>query len=159
MICAVDTNILLRSIDAGHAAQSVAQGAMIQLSRAGHSLSVFSQNLIEFWAVATRPVTNNGLGLSVAQAEVELLSLKTLFALLPDTPEVFSEWEKIVVQYRGSGKQAHDARLAAAMRVHNLTHLLTFNTADFKRFSLITAVSPQDISEDVSIPMLSGDES
>jgi hypothetical protein len=34
------------------------------------------------------------------------------------------------------------------MRVHNLTHLLTFNTADFKRFSFITAVSPQAILND-----------
>jgi predicted nucleic acid-binding protein len=88
------------------------------------------------------------LGLSVAQAEAEVISLKTLFALLPDTPEIFSEWEKIVLQYRVSGKQAHDARLVAAMRVHNLTHLLTFNTADFKRFSFITAVSPQNIFND-----------
>lgn len=148
MIYAVDTNVLLRSIDVGHAAQSVAQDAMIQLRRAGQSLSVFSQNLIEFWAVATRPVTNNGLGLSIAQAEVEVISLKNLFPLLPDTPEIFSEWERIVLQYRVSGKQAHDARLVAAMRVHNLTHLLTFNTDDFKRFSFITAASPQTVLDD-----------
>lgn len=142
MIWAVDTNVLLRSIDVGHAAQSVAQDAMIQLRRDGQSLSVFSQNLIEFWAVATRPVNNNGLGLSIAEAEVEIISLKNLFTLLPDTPEIFSEWERIVLQYRVSGKQAHDARLVAAMTVHSLTHLLTFNTADFKRFSGITALSP-----------------
>jgi predicted nucleic acid-binding protein len=66
-----------------------------------------------------------------------------MFTLLPDTPDIFSEWEKIVLQSQVSGKQAHDARLVAAMRVHNLTHLLTFNTADFKRFTTISAVSPQ----------------
>jgi predicted nucleic acid-binding protein len=145
---AVDTNVLLRSIDVGHAAQSVAQDAMIQLRQAGQSLSIFSQNLIEFWVVATRPVTNNGLGLSIAKAELEVISLKTLFVLLPDTPEIFSEWEKIVLQYRVSGKQAHDPRLVAAMKVHNLTHLLTFNTDDFKRFTVITAASPQTILKD-----------
>ena len=95
----------------------------------------FRRILIEFWAVATRPVINNGLGFTHAQAAEELVNLKTLFALLPDTPEIFPEWESIVLQYRVSGKQAHDARLVAAMRVHNLTHLLTFNIADFKRFT------------------------
>ena len=72
----MDTNVLLRSIDVGHAAQPVAQEAMIRLRQSGESLSVFPQNLIEFWAVATRPVANNGLGLSIAQAEVELINLK-----------------------------------------------------------------------------------
>lgn len=149
MTWAVDTNVLLRSIDVGHAAQSVAQDAMIQLRRGGQSLSLFSQNLIEFWAVATRPVSNNGLGLSVAKAGVEIISLKNLFTLLPDTPEIFSEWERIVLQYQVSGKQVHDARLVAAMTVHNLTHLLTFNTGDFKRFPVITATDPQTILDEL----------
>ena len=148
MSFAVDTNVLLRSIDDGHVAQPIAQKGLVALRDRGETLSIFPQNLIEFWAVATRPVANNGLGLSVTQAEAEVVNLKALFALLPDTSEIFSEWEKIVLQYRVSGKQAHDARLVAAMRVHNLTHLLTFNTADFKRFSFITAVSPQSILND-----------
>jgi predicted nucleic acid-binding protein len=142
---AVDTNVVLRSIEDGHVAQPVAKNGLFALRDRGEILSVFPQNLIEFWAVATRPVTNNGLGLTVAQAEVEVISLKTLFVLLPESPDIFPEWEKIVLEYRVSGKQAHDARLVAAMRVHNLTHLLTFNTADFKRFSFITATSPRDI--------------
>ena len=72
---------------------------------------------------------------------------KNLFALLPETTEIFSEWEKIVVQYRVSGKQVYDARLVAAMTVHGLTHLLTFNTSDFKRFTNISATSPQAIND------------
>jgi predicted nucleic acid-binding protein len=142
---AVDTNVVLRSIEDGHVAQPVAKNGLFALRDRGEILSIFPQNLIEFWAVATRPVTNNGLGLTVAKAEVEVISLKTLFVLLPESPDIFPEWEKIVLEYRVSGKQAHDARLVAAMRVHNLTHLLTFNTADFKRFSFITATSPRDI--------------
>ena len=148
MSFAVDTNVLLRCIDDGHVAQLVAINALFALRDRGEALSIFSQNLIEFWAVATRPVSSNGLGLSIADAEIEVINLKTLFALLPDTPEIFSAWEKIVLQYQVSGKQAHDARLVAAMNVHNVTHLLTFNTADFKRFSEITAVSPTTILND-----------
>jgi hypothetical protein len=43
------------------------------------------------------------------------------------------------------GKQAHDTRLVAAMTVHQITHLLTFNTDDFKRFTEITAIDPRSI--------------
>ena len=145
MSFAVDTNLLLRSIDDGHVAQPIAKNGLIVLRDRGEILSIFPQNLIEFWVVATRPVINNGLGLSIPRAEEEIISLKTLFVLLPDTPKIFSEWERIVLQYQVSGKQAHDARLVAAMIVHNVTHLLTFNTADFKRFTSITAVNPQSI--------------
>ncbi len=148
MSFAVNTNVLLRSISDGHVAQPVAKNGLFALRDRGETLSIFPQNLIEFWAVATRPVANNGLGLSIAQPEQEIVSLKTLFALLPDTAEIFFEWEKIVLKYRVSGKQAHDARLVAAMTVHNLTHLLAFNSTDFNRFSTITAVSPQSAIDD-----------
>jgi len=119
---------------------------MVTLRRGGEVLSIFPQNLIEFWAVATRPTINNGLGLSIAQTESQVNNLKAMFLLLNDTPEIFSAWERIVRQYRVTGKQAHDARLVAAMEVHNLTHLLTFNDRDFKRFTEITVVNPQNIT-------------
>ncbi|HVQ37795.1 MAG TPA: PIN domain-containing protein [Pyrinomonadaceae bacterium] len=143
MTFAVDTNVLLRSIDDGHVAQPIAQKGLFALRERGEALSIFPQNLIEFWAVATRPLINNGLGLSIAKAAEEIINLKTLFVLLPDTPEIFSEWEKIVLQYQVSGKQAHDARLVAAMHVHDVTQLLTINSSDFKRFTSITAVNPK----------------
>jgi len=109
-------------------------------------LYVVAQNLIEFWAVATRPLINNGLGLTVAQAEQELTKLKTLFTILPDAADILPKWEQLIVKHQVLGKQAHDARLVAAMEVHNLTHLLTFNDRDFKRFTEITVVNPQDIN-------------
>ena len=40
------------------------------------------------------------------------------------------------------GKNAHDARLVAAMRVHGVTHLLTFNDQDFARYTGITVLTP-----------------
>jgi len=109
-------------------------------------LYVVAQNLIEFWAVATRPLIGNGLELSAAQAEQELTKLKTLFTILPETADILPQWEQLIVEHQVLGKQAHDARLVAAMNVHNLTHLLTFNDRDFKRFSEITVVNPQNIN-------------
>lgn len=106
---------------------------------------VISQNLIEFWAVATRPIANNGLGLTIARTTQELAKFKALFAILPDTADIFPEWEQLVVEHQVLGKQVYDTRLVAAMVVHNVTHLLTFNTDDFKRFPVIRAVNPATI--------------
>jgi predicted nucleic acid-binding protein len=39
----------------------------------------------------------------------------------------------------------HDARIVAAMLSHRVTHLLTFNTADFKRYTEITTINPREV--------------
>ena len=62
--------------------------------------------------------------------------------LLPDCEAVYREWRRIVVQHGVLGVQVHDARLAAAMYVHGVSHILTLNVADFNRFSGLTAVHP-----------------
>lgn len=107
---------------------------------------IVPQNLYEFWVVATRPVNVNGLGLSTELASEVLTQAKQLFVLQPDVPEILTIWEQLVTTYRVMGKQAHDARLVAAMVAHQITHLLTFNTADFKRFAEITAIEPRSIA-------------
>ena len=144
----VDTNVLLRSVQKSHPMQSEAVRAINLLLRNPEAVSVISQNLIEFWAVATRPENRNGLGLSVNETVEQIASFKSVFTLLPDTDGIFKEWERLVAQHQVLGKQVYDARLVAAMRVHSLTHLLTFNTNDFKRFEVITAASPQTILND-----------
>ncbi|MDB9310473.1 hypothetical protein PN471_17950 [Aphanizomenon sp. CS-733/32] len=89
----------------------------------------------------------NGLGLSINQAEEESEKLKKIFILELDTPQIFTEWESLslVIKYQVMGKQVHDARLAAAMLAHNITHLLTFNVDDFKRVSDIVVVDPRSV--------------
>lgn len=128
----------------------VARSVSVLASRRDE-LHVIAQNLIEFWAVATRPITANGLGLTVAQAEQELTKLRALFTILPDTADILPEWEQLVVTHQVLGKQAHDARLVAAMSVHNLTNLLTFNDGDFKRFTEIIVVNPRDVLDESGI--------
>lgn len=142
----VDTNILLRSIQKNHAMFKDADTAVKTLLTFGEVLYVTSQNLIEFWAVATRPLHSNGLELTIEEAARELKGLKSIVAILPDTPDILSQWEKLVIHHRVSGKQAHDARIVASMMVHGVTHLLTFNIDDFKRYAEITAVHPTSIA-------------
>jgi predicted nucleic acid-binding protein len=112
----------------------------------GDSLWVVPQVLYEFWAVATRPVAANGLGLSAARAQAELVRLKALFPLLHDTPAIYPEWETLVVRHTITGKNSHDARLVAAMGVHGITHLLTFNTVDFAHYQGITTLDPLGVA-------------
>jgi len=146
MIYLVDTNVLLRSIQTSHPMYGGARLAPASLINQGHQLSVIAQNLIEFWAVATRPQASNGLALSIADTATHIRTFQQAFTLLPDTADIFSEWQQLVVKHSVSGRQAHDARLVAAMLAHNVTHLLTFDEGDFKRYQEIIVVNPQDVS-------------
>lgn len=141
----VDTNILLRLVQKNSPMHLDTQRAILKLKKPGNFLCIIPQNIIEFWAVATRPIDKNGLGLSITQAEEESAKLKKIFILELDTPQIFTEWESLVIQYQVMVKQVHDARLVAAMLADNITHLLTFNVDDFKRFSDIVVVDPRSI--------------
>lgn len=141
----VDTNVLLRLAQRTHSMHVDARRALASLRNQGEELCIIPQNIIEFWAVATRPLESNGLGLTVDEAAREIRKLKRLFKLLPDTPAIFTEWENLVIQHQVKGKPTHDARLVAAMVAHKITHILTFNIEDFKRFSSITAVDPTSV--------------
>src|SRR5438876_99760 len=133
----IDTNVLVRLAQPKNPDQREALRALRILRRDPDFLGIIPRNLIEFWAVATRPASANGLDLTVDETARQIGRLKALFTLLPDSPDIFSEWEKLVLQHQVLGKQAHDAWLVAAMNIHKLTHLLTFNTDDFKRFTEI----------------------
>ena len=101
-----------------------------------------SQNLIELWAVCTRPVENNGFGLTPGQADRVLGRVEHSVYRLPDSDDVYAEWRRLVVAHGVSGKKTHDARLVATMSVHSVTHILTFNTDDFARYPGITVLDP-----------------
>lgn len=138
-----DTNILLRRVHRNHPQHQQAKDAIADVVRRGDLLCVTSQNLVEFWAVCTRPVENNGLGLIPAQASRILSRIESsALRLSDDNDAVYGEWKKLVAVYGVSGKKSHDARLVAAMNVHGVTHVLTFNVDDFKRFPGIVPIRP-----------------
>ena len=53
--------------------------------------------------------------------------------------------ESKVVTHGVAGVQVHDARLAAAMRVHGVKRILTFNDRDFARYADIEAIHPRSV--------------
>ena len=142
----VDTNILGRLAEPAHPQHNDAVASVDSLHRRGDQPCVVPQVLYEFWVVASRPTADNGLGLSVAEAASELARLKALFAFLADSAAIYPEWERLVAAFAVSGKKAHDARLVAAMSVHGVSHLLTFNIADFARYPAVTVLDPSAVA-------------
>ena len=140
----IDTSTLLRTLQPSHPQRETVRVAIKALTARGRELHIVPQNLFELWVVATRPVAQNGLGLSITEATSELMRLKSMFPLLPDTPTIYPVWENLVIQYQVSGKPAHDARLVAAMLVHGLTTILTFDKTGFSRYDGIEVVQPAD---------------
>ncbi len=141
----IDTNLLVRISELGHIDHDIARQAVVSLRTDGHDLAIVPQVLYEFWSVATRPTEQNGLGMSVEEGLVAIQDMKSVFRLLRDERAIFERWERIIVDYRVMGKKAHDARIVAAMARHGVSHLLTFNTRDFARYSAITVVAPIDL--------------
>jgi predicted nucleic acid-binding protein len=137
-----DTNVILRRLHRADTQHRLARDAITRFSNEGNRICVTSQNLIELWAVCTRPVQNNGLGLTPAQADRVVARVESSVFRLPDADDVYLEWRGLVVRHGVSGKKAHDARLVAAMTVNRVTHILTFNDGDFARYAGIKVLHP-----------------
>jgi predicted nucleic acid-binding protein len=138
----VDTNILLRSAQPNHPLCSQVVHAVSRLLRQKDSVFFCSQNIAEFWNVATRPTESNGLGWSIDEVTKEVASIETMLTLLPDSPGVYLEWKRIVAQHRVQGVKVYDARLVAMISLYGLDTILTLNMDDFKRYPNITALHP-----------------
>src|SRR5271169_4830142 len=142
----VDTNILVRGAQPNHPLWSQSTHAVSKLIRQLDAVFFCSQNIAEFWNVATRPAELNGLGLSHEEVLREVSSIENLLTLLPDVPAIYAAWKQIVTDHRVQGVKVYDARLVAIMNVYAVESVLTFNTADFKRYSNITALHPSSFA-------------
>jgi predicted nucleic acid-binding protein len=143
---AVDTNVLVGAIQTfDPQLRATARRAVKSLFRQGEQLLCFPQNLVEFWNASTRPANANGLGFSPEQAARYVDRFQTLLRLLPETPEIFSIWRKLVLEHRVLGVQVHDTRIVAAMSVHQVSKILSFDLDDFRRYTGISVVHPTEV--------------
>ena len=69
-------------------------------------------------------------------ALVEVEKIEAAFELLPDTPALYAAWRDLVLRHGVVSAKVHDARLVAAMNVHGVRRLLTFNAGDFSRYAI-----------------------
>lgn len=142
----LDTNVPLRMAEPAHPHYQEALDATDLLGKQGHTLCLVAQNFYEYWVVSTRPLAQNGRGKAPDEVTAEFAFLESHFAVFPDTPAVFGEWKTLMAAHKVTGKPAHDARLVAAMLAHGITHILTFNDQDFRRYAGITPISPAGVT-------------
>jgi hypothetical protein len=102
----------------------------------------------------------DGSGIQAAHSAANLLHLKPfnfnctfgtgtlvrLVLLLSEPRSIFYEWQRLVSTYRVSGKNTHNARLAAAMKAHRISRILTFNVQDFARYKGIETLHPAAVA-------------
>jgi predicted nucleic acid-binding protein len=142
----LDSGILLRLVNRVDLLHGDVRAALRALKGRADTLVTASQNIAEFWNVCTRPASaRGGLDYSIAETAKKLRLVERVVRLLPDTPAAFPIWKQLVVTHAVSGVQVHDARLVALMAAQGITHLLTLNGADFKRYPGIVAISPGDL--------------
>ncbi|GAC1399237.1 MAG: hypothetical protein NVSMB56_14200 [Pyrinomonadaceae bacterium] len=141
-----DTNILLRAVNPNDPNYQEVRVCLEVLRTRGDELCYASQSLAEFWNVSTRPVTaRSSYGLSIAETNRRTKLIENEFSFLSDDRQAHDEWRQLVVNNAVKGVHVFDARLVTTMKAYTVTHLLTLNGADFKRYQGIVVISPQDV--------------
>src|SRR5882672_21912 len=136
----IDSNVLLRWVKPDDRDYLLVVSAIDDILQQGALLCYTSQNVAEFWNTCTRPIDRNGYALSPQDADRRARFFEEKLQLLPDTATVHTEWRNLIVAHNVSGVQVHDARLVAAMIVHGVSRILTFNDGDFTRYTRIEAI-------------------
>ena len=107
---------------------------------AGRIPTVAPQVLYDAYVVLTREPRDNGWGLRPTTAVKALLAYSSACELLPDPDGLTQEWLRVCSDHEVWGKQAHDARLVAFMKLHGIPELATLNPGDFARYPEIQTV-------------------
>lgn len=149
----LDTNILVRIAQPGHPLNQEARQCVRTLLRKKQQIFIVPQIIFEFWVVATRPATSNGLGLSIENTRRKIKSAEAFFQIALDTQTFYGEWTRLVETHRVSGVLAHDVHIVAAMRIHGIENLVSFNRDDFARFhsSEINVFTPHEINSSFAV--------
>jgi predicted nucleic acid-binding protein len=131
----LDTGVLLRLVDHRDPLHAIVLQYVETLTNQNEEIFTTTQNIAEFWNVATRPATENGLGLPISSVS-DLLEhiIEPTCALLFEPMNLYAEFKRLVTTHAVSGRKVHDARLVAMMLVWNIDKVFTLNDRDFRRF-------------------------
>ncbi|WP_071189866.1 type II toxin-antitoxin system VapC family toxin [Trichormus sp. NMC-1] len=141
----LDTNVVMRFCNPSDVQHHLATEAISRLLAQGDECFLTAQILVEFWAVATRPVEVNGLGWTVEKTRKTIDQVLRRFPLLKESEDIFPNWLNLVTTNKVMGKRTHDVRIVAVMLAYQVTHILTFNPSDFVLTTGIVIVRPQEL--------------
>ena len=127
----VDTNVLLEATDEGRPLHAKALTLFQYAPEDGLDLFIGTQVVREYLMVATRPIANNGLGMSTASAIDNIRAFGKRASQVAESlraGEVFLEWAS---RFQTQGKKLHDLQILATASVAGMDALITANARDF----------------------------
>ena len=129
----VDTNILVKSRIREAPNHDAARTALDRAFRDPEPLRISRQVLREYLAVLTRRQTWV-VGITREEALADVERLISVLEMLEDGPVVTDRLLALCRKVSVGGRRIHDANIVATMLAYGERRLLTFNTADFRRY-------------------------
>ncbi|MEX1049463.1 MAG: PIN domain-containing protein [Akkermansiaceae bacterium] len=136
----VDTNVLLEATDEGRRLHALALGLFRNASSDGVELFLGTQVLREYLVVATRPIENNGLGMTTDLALDNIARLQKRVSLVAETLQAGELFIKWAGKYQIHGKRLHDLQILATAAVAGMHALITANDKDYPKSSPLTII-------------------
>ncbi|MCY4411595.1 MAG: PIN domain-containing protein [Caldilineaceae bacterium] len=130
----VDTNVLVNARFIEAPDHEAARASLESAIEKPEALRISRQVLREYLAVVTRPQAWP-VAISRDEALDDLNRFAAAFEVLEDGPVVTDRLIALCRQSPVGGKQIHDAYIVATMLAYGERRLLTFNTADFRRYA------------------------
>lgn len=141
----VDTNVLLEATDEGRRFHAQALSLFRNAFDDGVDLFLGTQVLREYLVVATRPIENNGLGMTTDFALDNVKRFQKRASLIAETLQsggLFVEW---VGKYQIRGKRLHDLQILATASVAGMHALITANEKDYPESTPVSIVALSDL--------------
>lgn len=145
MACLVDTGVLLRAFDADAVDHLAVRQSLRELLIRKERRVAALQNLAEFWNVSTRPSDKNGYGLSLERVTRRMHWVEQFCDVVTEDGVSLRLWKDLLTTYSITGVTVHDARLVSVMLAHGISHILTLNDRDFRRYGSIVVLTSGDL--------------
>ena len=130
----IDTNVFVYA-RFGTAPDHVRARSGLERARQGaEPICISRQILREYLATVTRP-QSWGEPLLLGAALLDVVHYGNAFDILEDGPRVTETLVALCREVPAAGKQIHDANIVATMLAAGERRLLTFNSADFRRYA------------------------
>lgn len=129
----IDTNVLVNARVPGADQHDIARELLHRAFGEAAPPTASRQVLREYIAVVTRPQPW-AIQISLEDALDDVERLAASIRILEDGPQVAETFIALCREVPVGGRQIHDANIVATMLAYGERQLLTFNTADFRRY-------------------------
>ncbi len=129
----IDTNVLVNSRILGAPEHDIARASLQRAFQDREPMRISRQIIREYLPVVTRPQTWP-IAMTREDALDDVSRLISAFEILEDGPVVTESLVALCREVSVGGRQIHDANIVATMLAHGERRLLTFDTADFRRY-------------------------